>query len=50
MVMKVTMYATTGCPFCQQAEELLRSRGVADMTRIAVDADLAERKAIAIHR
>ncbi len=44
--MKITMYVTTGCRFCQQAEELLRSRGVAELTRIAVDANAAARKAM----
>lgn len=38
------MYGTEGCPFCLRAERLLRSRGVRDLIRIAVDANPDERQ------
>lgn len=31
------MYGTGGCPFCQMAERLLRSKGVAAIEKIRVD-------------
>lgn len=34
---KVTMYSTGVCPFCQMAERLLRSKGVAAIEKIRVD-------------
>ena len=34
---KVTVYSTQRCPFCQQAEQLLKSKGVGDLQKIAVD-------------
>ena len=34
---KVTMYSTGVCPFCQMAERLLRSKGVATIDKIRVD-------------
>ena len=34
---KVTMYSTGVCPFCQMAERLLKSRGVAAIDKIRVD-------------
>lgn len=34
---KVTMYSTGVCPFCQMAERLLRSKGVAAIDKIRVD-------------
>ena len=37
MSQKVTMYSTGVCPFCQMAERLLRSRGVAAIEKIRVD-------------
>ena len=33
----VTMYSTGVCPFCQMAERLLRSKGVATIEKIRVD-------------
>lgn len=40
----ITMYATAVCPFCVQAERLLRSRGVADIDKIRVDLDPSRRQ------
>ena len=37
------MYSTGVCPFCQRAELLLKSRGVADIEKIRVDLDPARR-------
>ena len=34
---KVTMYSTGVCPFCQMAERLLRSKGIAAIDKIRVD-------------
>ncbi|HKU71243.1 MAG TPA: glutaredoxin 3 [Burkholderiales bacterium] len=34
---KVTMYSTGVCPYCQMAERLLRSKGVATIDKIRVD-------------
>jgi len=36
---KVVMYATGACPYCIQAERLLRAKGVADIEKIRVDLD-----------
>lgn len=44
MANKVTMYGTQGCSFCLRAERLLRSKGVVDLIRIAVDASPEERQ------
>jgi glutaredoxin 3 len=41
---KVTMYSTGVCPFCQMAERLLRSKGVAAIDKIRVDLE-PERRA-----
>jgi glutaredoxin 3 len=43
MSRKVTMYSTGVCPFCQMAERLLRSKGVA-IEKIRVDLE-PERRA-----
>ncbi len=40
---KVRMYTTAVCPYCQMAERLLRERGVADIDKIRVDLDPAQR-------
>ena len=37
MPQKITMYSSGVCPFCQMAERLLRSKGVAAIDRIRVD-------------
>ena len=34
---KVTMYSTGVCPFCIQAERLLKAKGVADIDKIRID-------------
>ena len=34
---KVTMYSTAVCPYCQRAEMLLKSRGVAEIEKIRID-------------
>jgi glutaredoxin 3 len=34
---KVLMYSTGVCPFCVQAERLLKSKGVAEIEKIRVD-------------
>ena len=39
----VVMYSTAVCPYCMQAERLLASKGVKDITRIRVDEDPARR-------
>ncbi|MGH8621336.1 MAG: glutaredoxin 3 [Burkholderiales bacterium] len=44
MTRKITMYSTGVCPFCQMAERLLRSKGVAAIERIRVDLE-PERRA-----
>jgi glutaredoxin 3 len=35
----ITMYATAICPYCVQAERLLRAKGVADIAKVRVDLD-----------
>ncbi len=37
MAPSITMYATGVCPFCIQAERLLRARGVQEITKVRVD-------------
>jgi glutaredoxin 3 len=37
------MYSTAVCPFCQRAEMLLKSKGVAEIEKIRVDLDSARR-------
>ena len=34
---KVVMYSTAVCPFCIQAERLLKSKGVTEIDKIRVD-------------
>jgi glutaredoxin 3 len=41
---KVRMYSTRVCPYCQMAERLLRSKGVAEIEKILIDADPAQRE------
>lgn len=36
---RVTMYSTGVCPFCQMAERLLQTKGVAAIEKIRVDLD-----------
>ncbi len=40
---QVTMYCTAVCPYCIRAEALLRQRGVADIHKIHIDRDPAQR-------
>jgi len=35
----ITMYTTAVCPYCQRAEQLLRSKGVTDINFIRVDVE-----------
>ena len=46
MSAKVTMYCTAVCPYCVRAEALLKQRGVADIEKIRIDEDPAERDAM----
>ena len=39
----VTMYATAVCPYCVQAERLLRAKGVQDIAKVRVDLEPARR-------
>jgi glutaredoxin 3 len=39
----VTMYATAVCPYCIQAERLLRAKGVRDIAKVRVDLDPVRR-------
>lgn len=43
---KVVMYSTAVCPYCQRAEMLLKQRGVAQIEKIRIDADPAQRDAM----
>jgi glutaredoxin 3 len=40
---RVLMYTTGVCPFCQMAERLLKSKGVAAIDKIRVDLDPGRR-------
>ncbi|MDQ3260324.1 MAG: glutaredoxin 3 [Burkholderiales bacterium] len=40
---RITMYSTAVCPFCVAAERLLRSKGIAEIDKIRVDLDPAQR-------
>ena len=40
---RVRMYTTAVCPYCQMAERLLRGKGVAEIDKIRVDLDPAQR-------
>ena len=39
MAAPIVMYATAVCPYCVQAERLLRAKGVVDITKLRVDLD-----------
>ena len=39
----VRMYSTAVCPYCQRAEMLLKSKGVAEIEKIRIDLDPARR-------
>jgi len=40
---KISMYSTGVCPFCQRAELLLKSKGVAEIEKIRIDLDPSRR-------
>lgn len=40
----VVMYATAVCPYCVRAEQLLRRKGVTDLSKVRVDLDAAQRE------
>jgi len=40
---KVQMYCTDWCPYCQRAEQLLRSRGVETIEKIHIDVEPGKR-------
>ena len=42
-MMRVLMYATASCPYCQAAERLLARKGVRDIERVRVDLEPARR-------
>lgn len=44
MSAKVLMYSTAVCPYCQNAELLLKRKGVTDIEKIRVDLDPARRE------
>jgi len=43
---EITMYATAACPYCVQAERLLKSKGVTAITKIRVDLEAGLREAM----
>lgn len=43
MMAGVSMYCTAVCPYCQMAERLLRTKGVATIEKIRVDLEPARR-------
>jgi glutaredoxin 3 len=40
---RITLYATAVCPYCIQAERLLKAKGVAEIAKIRVDLDAGVR-------
>jgi glutaredoxin 3 len=43
MAAKIKMYSTAVCPYCQRAEQLLKSKGVTEIEKIRIDLDPAQR-------
>jgi glutaredoxin 3 len=43
-VTPITMYSTAICPFCVQAERLLRAKGVGEIAKVRVDLEPARRQ------
>ena len=43
MTANVLMYSTAVCPYCVRAEQLLKSRGVAEIEKVRIDTDPARR-------
>jgi len=41
---QVIMYSTQVCPYCVMAEKLLQKKGVADLEKILIDRDPAQRE------
>ena len=41
---QVTMYSTQVCPYCVMAEKLLQKKGVAQLEKILIDVDPAQRE------
>jgi glutaredoxin 3 len=39
----VVMYSTGVCPFCTRAEQLLKARGVTEISKIRIDLDPSRR-------
>ncbi len=39
----VKIYTTAECPYCRQAKEVLKAKGVAHMEEIRVDSDAGQR-------
>lgn len=46
MTAHVTMYSTGVCPYCTMAERLLNAKGIANIEKIRVDLDPAQRVAM----
>ena len=46
---KISMYSTGVCPYCQRAEMLLKSKGVAEIDKIRIDLE-PERRAEMMQR
>jgi glutaredoxin 3 len=42
-MVRITMYSTGVCPYCQRAEMLLKSKGVAEIDKIRIDLEPARR-------
>lgn len=40
---QITMYSTAVCPYCVRAEQLLKHKGVSEITKIRVDLDMEKR-------
>lgn len=40
----VTMYTTAVCPYCNQAKQILKARGVGQIEEIRIDTDPAQRR------
>ncbi len=46
MTAHVTMYSTGVCPYCTMAERLLNAKGIANIEKIRIDLDPAQRVAM----
>ncbi len=44
MSVKVLMYSSAVCPYCIRAEQLLKSKGVAEIEKIRIDLDPVQRE------